>query len=251
MNRPEQERYAYDSALLQRSGYEKLFQRSSIDTHYLDAIIREQMSYAEDKVVLELGSNAWIGYLHLKHIRPKKLYCINISESELAIGIQYKNQNNISFPVEFALMDATSPAFDANQFDLIFGGAILHHLDLGTVMRNISSLTNPNGRILFHEPLGANPVAKIIRIFTPCARTRDERPLSTNDIAEINKYFTCNYYVSGGISTAISVVSNLLVGRSDTLADRWASRLDKKMSKRQTIRSFYREIIISGIKRHS
>ncbi|MFH0976575.1 MAG: class I SAM-dependent methyltransferase [Spirochaetota bacterium] len=249
MSRSEREKHAYDSGALKRSRYEKYFQRSVFDIEYIDSIIRSHMSYAEDRVVLELGSNAWIGYLHLKNIRPKKLYCINISQKELDIGIRYKKNNSIAFPIEFFLMDATRPSFNPSQFDLIFGGAILHHLDIGMTIRNIQSLLNNNGRIFFHEPLGANPIAKIIRFFTPSARTKDERPLTRKDIVYINNIFTCTNYVLGGMSVATAVITNLLANRTDTFMDKFSGRIDMLVSHAHFLHPLFREILISGIKR--
>lgn len=248
MNRVERERNAYNAGILRRSRYEKLFQRSLIDTHYLDMVIHTNMAYADGKVALELGSNAWMGYLN-QNIRPKKLYCINISEKELDIGLQFQKSHKIPFPIEFILMDANKPSFDLDCFDIVFGGAILHHLDFNFAIKNISMVTKPNGRILFHEPLGENPVAKIIRALTPYARTKDERPLSVSDIHEISRYFDCQEFVSGGISTAIAVLTNMLINRTDTLVDRWASRIDQTFSRIRPITTLYREIVIAGQKK--
>ena len=249
MNRAEREKLIYDSGSMNRSSYEKIFQRSIIDTEYLNRIISKNMTYAEDKEVLELGSNAWIGYLHLKNIRPKKLYCINISKRELDIGIQYYKNNNICFSVEFHLMDANNPSFGESQFDFIFGGAILHHLDIEVAIKNMSHLIRPNGKILFHEPLGDNPIAKIIRMLTPFARTRDERPISIKDLHQIEKYFNCSNYFCGGISTLTAMATAIVAKRTNTVADRWASSVDKLMSQIPMLSYFYREIIINGSKR--
>ena len=249
MSRSEREKLIYDSGSINRSSYEKIFERSIIDTEYLNRIISKSMTYAEGKEVLELGSNAWIGYLHLKNIHPKKLYCINISKRELNIGIQYYKNNNISFPVEFHLMDANNPSFSESQFDFIFGGAILHHLNIEVAVKNMSHLIKPNGKILFHEPLGANPIAKIIRTLTPFARTKDERPISIKDLHRIEKYFNCSNYFCGGTSTVAAMATAIVAKRTNTVVDQWANSVDKIMSQIRIFSYFYREIIINGSKR--
>lgn len=247
MKRADRERVAYDSGVIKRIRYEKMFQRSFYDTQSLNSVITQKMKYADAKEVLELGSSSWIGYLHLKQIRPRKLICINISERELDIGLRYYKNNNIEFPVEFYLMDATSPAFNSCQFDLVFGGAILHHLDLNIAIKNISKICKPQGRILFHEPLGANPVAKIIRKLTPYARTTDEQPLSMEDIRRISSFFECHNYFSGFTSTIAAIFTAHLAKRTDTIIDRWANATDKVLaSKLPTVSYFFRDIIIDG-----
>jgi SAM-dependent methyltransferase len=247
MNRSESERRLYDSGGIDRSSYESIFQRSIIDTGYLSGIIFKHMTHAEGKEVLELGSNAWIGYL--QNIRPKQLHCVNISKRELNIGIQHCKNNNISFPVKFYLMDANNPSFRDGQFDFIFGGAILHHLDIELAIKNIFNLIKPNGRILFHEPLGANPIAKTVRMLTPFARTRGERPISMKNIHLIGEYFNCTNYFCGFTSTLTAIATRLIAKRSNTLVDRWANSVDKIMSQIRIFSYFYREVIITGSKR--
>jgi SAM-dependent methyltransferase len=248
MNRVDREKNSYNAGILKRSRYEKLFQRSLFDSQYLDRVIHSNMAYADGKVALELGSNAWIGYLR-DNIRPKKLYCINISEKELNQGLQYQRDHAVPFPVEFILMDANKPSFDVDSIDFVFGGAILHHLDFSSAVRNMAAVIKPHGRLLFHEPLGRNPVAKLIRLLTPFARTTDERPLSWGDIGEIKHHFDCRYYVSGGISTVTAIFTRILTNRTDTIADRWASRIDQVFARNRWISTFYREIVISGVKK--
>ena len=248
MNRVERERNAYNAGVLRRSRYEQLFQRSRIDSYNLDRVIQANMAYADGKVALELGSNAWIGYIR-QNIRPKKLYCINISEAELEIGLRHQKNNTIPFPVEFILMDANKPSFDIDCFDFVFGGAILHHLDFSYAVKNLAEVIKPRGRILFHEPLGANPVAKAIRALTPYARTKDERPLSGRDIQEISRHFDCQKFVSGGLSTATAVLTRLLANRTDTFADRAASRIDQVVAGFSPLHTLYREIVIAGQKK--
>ena len=44
------------------------------------------------------------------------------------------------------------------NFDVIFGNSILHHLDSENAANSLHNLLNKNGRFLFLEPLGYNPL---------------------------------------------------------------------------------------------
>ena len=80
------------------------------------------------------------------------------------------------------LMNAEQLGFADESFDLICGGAILHHLELSTTMREIKRVLAPNGFAVFLEPLGKNPLIRLYRKKTPALRTPDERPLVDADI---------------------------------------------------------------------
>ena len=89
----------------------------------------------------------------------------------------------------FIVSDCEQTCLKNNSFDIIFGNAILHHLDLKTSILEIKRLLKINGRAIFIEPLGHNPLINIIRRLTPKARTKDERPLKASDFNVIKHYF--------------------------------------------------------------
>ncbi len=90
-------------------------------------IIRQELQYAEGKKVLELGSISWGSWIEENYIRPGELHCINISQEELNQGIEGARDSSVK--PHFQLMDAHHLDFQDECFDLVFGCAILHHLD--------------------------------------------------------------------------------------------------------------------------
>ena len=60
--------------------------------------------------------------------------------------------------VSFLVMDATYPAFPEQQFDIIFGKSVLHHLDFRNAMQSYRRLLKPGGRLFFSEPNFLNPL---------------------------------------------------------------------------------------------
>jgi ubiquinone/menaquinone biosynthesis C-methylase UbiE len=246
MNRAERERLAYDSGTLQRASYSQAFPGSRRAVDYLNTVIHQYMQHCNGKEILEIGSTAWIGYIFKKNIFPKKLTCINISEAELRGGVQFIKEHSPQFPVEFVLMDAHALKFPDQHFDFVFGGAILHHLDLKRAIPEISRVTKKGGRVLFHEPFEMNPVAKIIRWATPKARTADERPLSVKDIRFISEHFNVNLHPSELTCVLPNIVSQLIFKRQFQSVDTLFFMLDKALSKLPLLPYLYRETLIYG-----
>lgn len=80
--------------------------------------------------------------------------------------------------VHFVQANAEEPPFAARSFRIIYGKAILHHLDLDLAARQIQRLLTPAGRASFAEPLAHHPLISLGRRLTPRLRTRDEHPLT-------------------------------------------------------------------------
>ena len=120
------------------------------------------------KNVLEIGSYTWASWFNQDTI-PKKLTCINISEVELNKG--KKHAETKPFSVDHFLMDANNLSFEDESFDIVFGGAILHHLDIEKTIGHIHRVLKPGGKIIFLEPLNMNPLYKVYRFFNKQERT--------------------------------------------------------------------------------
>lgn len=67
-------------------------------------------------------------------------------------------------------------------FDIVFGFAILHHLDLSKTMPELYRVLKPGGIAYFGEPLGTNPLINLYRKLTPKYRTEDEKPMVLRDV---------------------------------------------------------------------
>jgi ubiquinone/menaquinone biosynthesis C-methylase UbiE len=83
-------------------------------------------------------------------------------------------------------IDCESLCFDNDSFDLVIGRAILHHLDLSRALPEIHRVLKKNGRGLFIEPLGMNPLINLYRKLTPQNHTPDEHPLKNADFQKLS-----------------------------------------------------------------
>ena len=89
----------------------------------------------------------------------------------------------------FLVMDAEALDFPDQEFDLICGTGILHHLHLDRAYGELARTLKPDGSAIFVEPLGHNPVIRLYRALTPRLRTADEHPLLMRDLREARRHF--------------------------------------------------------------
>ena len=114
---------------------------------------------------------------------------IDISGVRLNKAKQVVTERHIN-NVEFQYMDAMNTTFEDEMFDVVYGGGILHHLDLEKSLLEIKRILKTSGVALFYEPLGTNMLINMYRKMTPEARTIDEQPLRVKDIKLIKSIFS-------------------------------------------------------------
>ena len=209
-----------------------------------ELIIRE----TEGKKVLELGSYVWSTWIKENAV-PQKLTCINISEAELQKGIDHTH--DIAFDTEFLLMDANELTFEDASFDVVIGGAILHHLDIEKTLTHVHRVLKPNGVILFLEPLNMNPLYKLYRKLNPQERTPDEHALVSSDFKIISKNFTFDHYFMDFFTVIFGFISLKIFG--DKKYDNWLNKLgfnlDLLFSKIPFLHVLFARVIIYGRKK--
>jgi SAM-dependent methyltransferase len=246
--RVQREQEAFNEGL-QRDGYMRVFAHtSSLFLKRRDQIVRNELEYTQGKNVLELGSVSWKPWIDDNNIEPANLHCINISQEEINHGERKALFSNVK--PHFHLMDAHDLEFEDNFFDLVYGCAILHHLDYNRALDEICRVLKPGGRILFAEPLGINPVGKLVRMMTPFARTDDEKPLMFKELAELGKRFdTCHYYEEL-LSVPLGVVSGFLFKKPDNWLTRLAFNLDLFLIRTiPPLRYLFRHVLVVGTRK--
>jgi 2-polyprenyl-3-methyl-5-hydroxy-6-metoxy-1,4-benzoquinol methylase len=248
MERTNREREQYNQGL-QRERYVRMLRHSNYYYGIRERQLRtEALRFAHGKTALELGSTSWKPWLDAEDIEPSRLDCINISERELEKGL--KLARNSRLQPNFHLMDANKLAYQANTFDVVFGWAILHHLDFTTALGEVCRVLKPNGVAVFKEPLGTNPVATIVRLLTPKARTVDEQPLRFRELADIRKRFDCSLQMMQFLSVPFGVLSGLVFKSPANPLTFLSYKVDRTLETlAPPIRYFYRQVLIIGRKR--
>lgn len=154
----------------------------------LYAVYGEARARCRGARVLDYGCAEGQASLLLRQYGASFVQGIDISAVAVAHAAERAARAGVD-NVDFRVMDAERLAFDDASFDLVFGIAILHHLDLSRALAEIARVLAPGGSAVFLEPLAHNPVLALVRRLTPTARTEDEHPLTVSDIAIARQHF--------------------------------------------------------------
>lgn len=147
---------------------------------------RRLASDAPGRRILEIGSGLGESSLALAQAGGT---VTGIDLSDVAVEAANAKARERGYTASFQAMDAESTSFADRSFDIVCGGAIIHHLDTERAYREIARLLAPGGYALFLEPLGYNPFINLYRRLTPKIRTPDEHPLLDGDLALAGRYF--------------------------------------------------------------
>lgn len=163
-----------------------------------------QIGNSYDKRILFYGCGASFRTARELAEQRARVYLIDISTKSveyLSCETKKRRLSKQLFPIA---MDCEELGFGDGTFDVVYGRAILHHLNLNEALKEIRRVLKPHGIAVFLEPLGMNPLINLYRKLTPNRRTPYERPLDCQDFRIIggagfsafkhNEFtFVCNF----------------------------------------------------------
>jgi len=119
--------------------------------------------------------------------------CVNafdLSSEYVEEAERRADANGVS--IEFQSADAEHLPYANESFDVIWGNAILHHLDIDQAAKELKRVLKPGGVAVFCEPWGGNPLLNFARQFLPYPgkhRTVDELPLNRHALKMFTPHF--------------------------------------------------------------
>lgn len=146
------------------------------------------LAHAPGRRVLEYGCGKGSSAFFLAGEGAQHVTGIDIS----GVGIEQARARAREEGLEnttFYVMDAEAMDFEANQFDLVCGTGIMHHLQLEKALAGLTRVLTAEGSAIFVEPMGYNPAINLFRRLTPSLRVEDERPLRKRDLDLIAAHF--------------------------------------------------------------
>jgi ubiquinone/menaquinone biosynthesis C-methylase UbiE len=145
-----------------------------------------------NKLVLEYGCGNGENTLLLAK-RGARVKALDISEDLIRIAEKRLKQNNVHGDVEFIVGSAHDLPLPDESVDVVFGMAILHHLDLSLSSREVYRVLRKGGKAIFKEPVRNSRVLSAIRKLIPYQApdvSPFERPLTDKEIQDYAKPFT-------------------------------------------------------------
>lgn len=249
-NRSDREAEVYDKQGLRRDRFESAlaYLNDGVGRLRRNEAIRAAMREATGLRVLEIGSQSWEWCLARYGYRPEQLTCINISQTELENGREQAAKLGVS--CDFRKMDAHDLEFADGSFDVVFGIAILHHLEFGRALCEIHRVLRDSGKIVFVEPLRHNPVARMVRWFTPHARTPDELPLGRPELHLIDQNFEVDNYYSELFTVIGAIVAWPIFKNPINPVTRFCNLADDRLARMvPAAGAYYRSVVIRGAKK--
>jgi len=140
--------------------------------------------------VLDLGCGHGMAAIVLARAGAQ-VTALDLSAGYLAEARRRAEANHVA-GIHWIQGDAEQLPFAAQQFDRIWGNAILHHLHLDRAAAEIHRVLRPGGVAVFCEPWGENPLLELARRWLPYPgkeRTPDERPLRSAQMPALRRHF--------------------------------------------------------------
>jgi ubiquinone/menaquinone biosynthesis C-methylase UbiE len=116
----------------------------------------------------------------------------DLSQVSVAVTQNRAALNHVGERVALAVAAGEALPYADESFDVLFGKAILHHLDVNFGWHELYRVLKPGGKAVFVEPMGMNPLLKFARSWIPYPSKNPrgaDRPLNYREIDEWGKQF--------------------------------------------------------------
>jgi SAM-dependent methyltransferase len=114
---------------------------------------------------------------------------------------------------------------DDNEFDLIYGNGVLHHVNLNSAIPELARILRPAGKACFLEPLPYNPIINVYRRLAHEVRTVDEKPLTFSDIERFRSHFDEVSHHEFWLTTLSVFLKFYLIDRVDPNKERYWKKI--------------------------
>lgn len=148
------------------------------------------------KVVLDYGCGSGENTLLLAS-RGARVVSMDLSESLIRLAQYRLKVNGIAGDVRFLTGSAHNIPLPDESVDVVFGIAILHHLDLALASSEVHRVLRTGERAIFQEPIRNSALMRGFRKLIPYRGadiSPSERPLTDGEL----KNFARNFVVSRG-----------------------------------------------------
>jgi len=124
--------------------------------------------------------------------RGAHVWGVDISADLIALAQRRMRINGRADGARFIVCSGYELPFADASIDIVFGIAILHHLELPRASQEIARILRPGGRAIFQEPVRNSPVVRFVRSLIPYRQpdlSPFERPLTSEELRDFARPF--------------------------------------------------------------
>lgn len=195
---------------------------------------------ARGKVVLDYGCGAGENSVLIAS-RGANVIGVDISPELLEIAEKRLEAHGFADNAEFRVGSAHELPLSDESVDVVFGIAILHHLDLSVSSKEVFRVLKKGGRAIFFEPVRNSKFVGFVRNLIPYRQpdlSPFERPLTDAELKEYAKDFSS--YKSRAFSLPFVNLIEIL-----GLPDKYlhsAINIDGKILKKESFLNYYASV---------
>ena len=216
------------------------YQNPPADTFYSLEYAYHLLGDVSGKTVLDygcgLGDNS---VLVAKH--GAKVIGVDISPELIELAEKRLVQHNLSDSADFRVGSAHELPLENESVDVVFGMAILHHLDLKLASDEVFRVLKKGGRAIFLEPVRNSKFIKFVRNLIPYEQpdvSPFERPLTDAELREFAVKFT--NYKSRAFSLPFVNLTEVL--RLPDSIQHKATKIDGKILQKAEFLNYYASV---------
>jgi SAM-dependent methyltransferase len=143
------------------------------------------------RTVVDFGCGSGENSLLLAR-RGARVVGVDISASLIALAERRLEINGVAGCAKFVVGSAHDLPLRDGSIDVVFGIAILHHLDLAAASREVLRILKTGGRAIFQEPVRDSRLIRAVRKCIPYKApdvSPYERPLTSAELADFSRPF--------------------------------------------------------------
>lgn len=204
-----------------------------------------QFSSIKDQKLVLLGCGVSKEAYYLRN-NGAIVHGIDLSFNSLLASQLAANMHKYNDRTHFIQSSVYNLGVHENSIDMVYGHAILHHLDLAVSMKEVHRVLKPGGEAVFTEPLDENLLLKFTREHIPYPgkqRVEGEKAMRYRDFIKVEKMFSRVEYHE---SELLSMIGR--VWRNDTVID-FLYKIDSVIFKLFPFtKRFSREVAVKFVK---
>lgn len=181
-----------DAALRVNPGTFARYEAPPSDTAYPLEYAYHLLGNVAGKRIIDFGCGSGANTALLAN-RGAHVWGVDISEDLIRLAQRRMQVSGRADGAQFIVGSAHDLPFPDGSIDVVFGIAILHHLDLQLVSREVHRVLRPGGRAIFQEPVRNSRVVRFVRSLIPY-RAPDispfERPLTDQELRAFSRPFS-------------------------------------------------------------